>query len=541
MVSSFFSGFVLAEQIVVAEEVDTLSLPIDKGFTLGVGEILVRTSTGALWTVYSEALAGGGYRLWAARSLDQGNTWEKTLVPMPEGEDVQNVDLVIDKDDRLHVFVAHHQPGEEIYYITEYVFIEGVWEVWAEITDDPGTILSEQDAEIDSGETIHIVYVRASDPFVPEPFSEVVYRVKSSDSDVWGPAEVIHSCDNGTGTPLLAIDYDDHPHIIFEQKCMGAVGAWNISYATKNGDWEVEEIYDVNESYGAFDIAVDSENLPHIVYWHTEGAQYRSCYTVRSGPGVWEPEQVLLTSIAPLSIGVDLNNVVHVASLGNYWRWPADWFEQGEEGGIDPNPISFPIGSGLNPMRAVGLIWSINPRFGEVHTNMTKKGFALVADEPLFIGPGADFGDPTYIFYYRSSSGDNPMLEDLEWGGVAPTGKEEAPLPPPRLPKRYEGRENPPREPPPDICIEVGEEGRWIEEPYLPLPEIEIPGYLQRREKIHLEPGPPKKVEPALPGPGIRHMIKPGEEVCTPWLPWWWLLVFVVLLVGTLIWYERRD
>ena len=184
-----------------------------------------------------------------------------------------NPSIAVDSNDYLHV-VWHGQTPD--YDRDSQIWYSKYTDSWsavirisdiAEMAGDPQTSPS---IAVDSNDYLHVAWRGKADGFV----AYQVWYVKYTDS--WAnPVRIstyANMAENHQFIPSIAVDSDDHIHVVWHGLATGYLGNPQIWYAKYTDAWitpvRISDLVDM-EDYGQSDpsIAVDSDDYIHVL-WH---------------------------------------------------------------------------------------------------------------------------------------------------------------------------------------------------------------------------------------------------------------------------------
>lgn len=156
--------------------------------------------------------------------------------------------------------------------------------------------------------------------------NDEIYVSHSHDGGVtWEGETQISNSDYEAGNPNIAIDSQDHVHVVWDDDSIQGAGGMTIRYRKYTTSWQVEDtLYNPGgtiQTYGN-NIAVDGNDELHVVFTQYGGAitakqhlLYRNC-----DAGVWNTVEEIGNSTVSTNywqqdsdVAVDDNNDVHVA------------------------------------------------------------------------------------------------------------------------------------------------------------------------------------------------------------------------------------
>lgn len=288
---------------------------------------LVRTSDGTLYATYRK-LDAGKYKIYVEKSEDNGATWtDATIISTYAGMasyDQTNPAIAVDSQDYLHVVwegeATGFTPWRQIWYnkytdswagpiristvagmdvrgqyypsiaVDSQDYLHVVWSGLATV-DTHGQIYRREyiaawqapdrvsnianaqyspSIAVDSQDYLHVVWYGKNPA---PPWNEDIWYSKYIAS--WsGPIRINTYAgmdENDQNCVTLAVDVNDHIHVVWFGKATGFTTYWQVWYALYDGSWQTPirlSTYAGMESYTNANpsIAVDSQNYLHVVW-----------------------------------------------------------------------------------------------------------------------------------------------------------------------------------------------------------------------------------------------------------------------------------
>jgi len=227
---------------------------------------LVRTSEGYLHRVYSK-FDGSNYRVYYAKSTDDGSTWTKTV--LTSGTDCKNPTIASDSEDNLWVVY------EKYHYGIMYRKNSGLsWDNEQEISGDYGLVPT---IAVDSNDNIHVAWYT----------DYVIYwvRYRTYNGTAWSSTQNVRES-NYPKYPSIAVDTNNYVHVVWQEK-NATTNTYNIKHRKKTSSWQ--PVYNITsgETYNQTHpcIATDLSGNAHII-WQTQDHQIK--YIKYKSDGSWE-------------------------------------------------------------------------------------------------------------------------------------------------------------------------------------------------------------------------------------------------------------
>jgi hypothetical protein len=168
---------------------------------------------------------------------------------------------------------------------------------------------------VTSNDYVHIVWEDDTE-VIPEVWGRILYRYYDGNS--WSsPISISH---NTTGSwsyaPKIVKDSADNFHVIYNNEGNGL----ELYYTNWNGStWSTPEKLSVTGGYDSLehsDIAVDSNNYPHVILWEQQQGIYHTNFNGTS----WETPTLLTADGGYPQIVIDNNDNRHVI-------WSLPWYD----------------------------------------------------------------------------------------------------------------------------------------------------------------------------------------------------------------------
>jgi len=245
-----------------------------------------------------------------------GGSWESVQISSG-GDDDMVPRIAVDSNNASHV-VWWDTNNSEIYYRNNQ---GGNWGAVFNVSQKPATNNWDPRIEVDLQDNVHVAWCTTEE--------RIYYRKRLSNgtwpttSDWWF---ITAPGSSHNGEPEMAVDSNGIPHIIW----MSCTDSWCVYYAVYNGvdDWNLSRVSSnadgdvIDEGY---EIVVDTNRKVHIVYTaHDVGESADVFYANNAAGGAFN--RTNLTNDrnyddAPATIGVDLNNKVHIAWIDESPLW----------------------------------------------------------------------------------------------------------------------------------------------------------------------------------------------------------------------------
>lgn len=294
------------------------SYPIQTGCYANTGDIstrqVVRTLNGDLHCVYIRNI--GTYQICYSKSDDEGETWTETVLSSGSYYHYYP-SIAVDSNDHLHVVWHGPHAGSPSYGQIQYRKYTDSWQTVEYLTSE-GVSQTSPTIAVDSNDYLHVVW---------QGDKQIWYK-KYTDS--WGSIENIVSEEDTQSDPSIAVDSNDYLHVVWRGN-VGVPVYKQIRYIKYTDSWgEVEDLTSEDDDQNIPSIAVDSNDHLHVV-WHGEHADSPDHRHIRykKYTDSWQ-SIVNLTSgdyeqYSP-SLAVDSNDYLHVVWYGKhsgsttYWQ-----------------------------------------------------------------------------------------------------------------------------------------------------------------------------------------------------------------------------
>lgn len=287
------------------------------------GRVIMRASTGRLWTVWRYDDGGGeSFAMLCAYSDDNGETWsapEEIFYSSAKTGGVFNLVGAIDSGDNLHI--AYQAYDLDVYPEFGGIYYrkrtDGVgWESEEIVDESPYYYCYGPTVAVDSSDNVHVVYGYAGDGIY-----EVRHRERIGGS--WEDPEVLFDYVDNEPYPALAVGSDDVLHV-------AVVVNYYIRYKTKSsGVWGDEEIVYGGTYVWSPVMTLDSNDVPHVAWTMWGGDADKHFYSYRTGVDTWSDAEVVWDSTDALgdflSIAADRKDDVYIA-----WTQYQEGVEPGE-------------------------------------------------------------------------------------------------------------------------------------------------------------------------------------------------------------------
>jgi len=323
----------------------------------GNGRKLVKTRDGKLFAVY-QAKPGAKVQVYVKESVDDGLTWTNEVkLNSIAGMDVIDCNLptiAIDGSDNLHVVFYGLAPFEEIWY-TNYT---GSWSTPLEISTLP--CVGEQSypaIAIDSNGVLHVTWECYTTP-------QIFY---TNYTDSWStPLDISTMVEMDARTqyyPSIAIDSDNHVHITWFGKTDDYPVNAQSWYRERTTEWQNISRVSIGASMENYYqngpvVAIDPDDFPHVVWSGKPGTQNQIWHNSHNGTIWLTPLDISTDAInngrtnsAPV-IGIDGTATRYVLWHDNYgeiWLtiytvgWSAPTIEQTEPTADQTSNLLFPL------------------------------------------------------------------------------------------------------------------------------------------------------------------------------------------------------
>lgn len=215
------------------------------------------------------------------------------------------VSLALDKRDRPRISYYDSGSGDLIY-------ASRGTSTWQNITvDSGGNVGMHTSLALDTTDNPHISYYDVSNLHL---------KYAHYDGSDW-TSDTVDSADYTGQSTSIALDSADNPHVSYYRG--GSCGTsedlyCNLRYADYNGSWNPLRVHHSTAKLGQFtSLAMDTNDYPHISYYHADNGQLRYLYHNGSawqwGLGVVDSGGVG----ADTSLALDANDRPHISYVGN--------------------------------------------------------------------------------------------------------------------------------------------------------------------------------------------------------------------------------
>jgi hypothetical protein len=247
---------------------------------------LVHASSNTLYATYHKK-SGSYYEIYVASSTDNGATWQgATLISTYSGMDGYSQyypSIAVDGNDHLHVVwhgnATGYTSGSQIWY-AEY---NGAWQTPVRLSTYSGMDTSSNgegypSIVVDSSDHLHVVWYGDATGYTN-------YQIWYAEYNGAWQTPVRLSTYSGMDSynqnaPSIAVDGNDHLHVVWYGDATGYTSGAQIWYAEYNGAWQTPvrlSTYSGMNSYSQNDpsIAADGNDHLHVV-WAGEATGYTS-------------------------------------------------------------------------------------------------------------------------------------------------------------------------------------------------------------------------------------------------------------------------
>lgn len=345
---------------------------------------LAKTSDGVLHLVYHRADSNGILQIYHAVSKDQGKNWSVEQVTH-ESADQCFPSIAIDSDNNLHLVWIEGWPSKP--GIVPYVYYrKRTREGWQprELVAAYATYPS---IAVDSHNNVHVVYgTYVYSPGYYGGGNGVRWRTKTSNG--WQIEETISSDRLWARYPAIAIDSQDNVHVAWSHSTRYRY--YDLHYRRKTvSGWEEEiEISRDSDSTSSIpSIAIDNNDHVHIVWHQQENASYAYAtdgyWSIRHRvyTDSWQPVEVVAgpikySQLYP-TIAIDGKNNIHIVWYGkhpishSFYQIRSRTYQNSWK---PIQEITLLLHDQINP----SLMWAFYPLINGVKTNQPKEGYAFV-------------------------------------------------------------------------------------------------------------------------------------------------------------------
>ncbi len=294
---------------------------VDGGGLQNGGRGLARASDGRFWAVFLDRPAGYSFRqVLCAYSDDGGVTWTVEQVTDDDTADHRDPTIAVDSSDSIHIVYHRLVAGQSVLF---YMRRNGGWGPEETVSQVAGASQVDGKIAIDSQDDVHVVWDGGGEGANPG-FRQIKYKKKTSGS--WGSTELVTDIADTQWAASVAIDSEDNVHVVWRGVIWeDHTGYWQVTYRKRTTSWQaIEAVSDIGDSCYYLCIALDSDDVPHVV-WQGRGilwptGSHAVNYKNRIG-GSWSALEVVAededgNSQQGMSIALDRDNNVHVAWTG---------------------------------------------------------------------------------------------------------------------------------------------------------------------------------------------------------------------------------
>jgi len=212
-------------------------------------------------------------------ATNHGGPWAAMPVAVQDSVGDRHA-LALDADDRPHLLYAHPS-AEQLRWAVK----DGDTWTTSLVADISGLPLYELElaAAIGPNNVPWIAYV-------DEPANALIVGTRPGDD--WS-LEPITTAGGSLG---LAVGHDNRPQLILIQ------GGRLVYWMQQGGAWQSEVIGPAGVDIYRADLALDGDDHPHVVYWAADGS---TVLAVRQGDNDWQTETLPLEFVADMALGPD--------------------------------------------------------------------------------------------------------------------------------------------------------------------------------------------------------------------------------------------
>lgn len=295
----------------------------------GGGRSLAKASNGRLWTVFSDRPAGYSHdQIHCAFSDDGGATWTVEQVTDNDTADHWDSAIAIDSQDNIHIIYDRIVAGQSVVFYMKRT--NGSWGSEETVSQVLGSSQRNAVIAIDFLDNVHVVW-RGGGEGIFSANVQIKYRKRTAGG--WGSMELVTDINNTQYLPSIAIDSADNVHVVWYGRGWEGKTQRNIRYRKRTTTWQTPEaITDISHSQYIPQIALDSNDVPHVV-WQGIGALWPTGahainYKNRIG-GSWSAREVVAEDVDANtqdnpSIAIDKDDNIHVAWTGRGLGLPTD-------------------------------------------------------------------------------------------------------------------------------------------------------------------------------------------------------------------------
>lgn len=340
------------------------------GFTATSQRKLARLSTGRIYIAYIRS--DGSYnQVYVSYSDNDGENWTEEKVTNTS-TNKETVSLIVDSNDKVYVFFRN---SDGIYFCTKPY--EGSWSAATAV----GTNTYWPSVAIDGNDKIWLVTISNT-------VDRMYFRYSINDGVDWTVLDYIDARDT-SNRPSITIDSDNNVHVSYA----GASSPYNFYYIKYNASTETmgdAELVMTTPYRGELFscIAIDSNNIPHVVMQHRYSAEIRSIYYANRIGGSWSNTILSSTSYNNYrpTIAIDSDDDIYVAFHG-YHAGSVSYYQIAFRKSIDYgenwSDVSW-LTSGSIQNRYTNLLWAKYPVIGGLNTNIPNAGcFFGYAEEAI--------------------------------------------------------------------------------------------------------------------------------------------------------------
>jgi BNR repeat-like domain len=229
-------------------------------------------SSGALHVVWYD-YAPGNYEIYYKKSTDGGETWTATKRLTWNGGGSEYPDIAVDSSGNPQLVWTDDTPGN---YEVHYRKSTDGGKTWAAAKRLTWNADSSQEPVIavDSSGNPHVVW------FDRTPGNDEIYYKKSPDGGTtWDPAKRLTWDSYGSWYPSIAVDSSDMLHLAWENATVEAPEIYYKKSTDGGATWTpMKRLTWTAGLSGSPQIAVDSSNNPHVVWYDDTPGHYEIFY-----------------------------------------------------------------------------------------------------------------------------------------------------------------------------------------------------------------------------------------------------------------------
>jgi hypothetical protein len=241
-------------------------------------------SSNAIYVVWSDD-SRGNYEIYYKKSTNGGASWLKAKRLTWNSGYSYHPSIAVDTNNNVHLFWQDNTLGNYNIYYKKSTNGGATWTgkriTWSKWARRP-------DIAIDSNNHIHVVWLAN----VVDSLVEIFYKKSTNGGATWTGKRITwlylgEIC--GLLDPAIAVDSNNHLHVVFEVHCPGTTGYHDVYYKkSTDGGMHWTKVLGLAGTVGDIyrpDIAIDSNNNIHVVWEHRD-ADSADSYEIYYAKGI---------------------------------------------------------------------------------------------------------------------------------------------------------------------------------------------------------------------------------------------------------------